>query len=454
MERVAKIMIEQIFLIGRTLMIFFLAGAFLSGCGNREPILEGKRLDLRAPIVIEDQVISVKKPDVRIDKLSLLPPTVNAEWTHRNGSSQHLIKHPKLGRSLAKIWTANIGAGNSKKRSITASPIVANGHVYTMDASAVARAFTTMGSPVWSVDLTPPNEKANEASGGGMAYGGGVLAITTGHGEVVALNADNGSVLWRHKTRSAISADPVIVGNMVVAVGRNNVAIGLDIRNGRLKWQQISQGNTAGVAGAGAPAARGNLVVIPFSSGELVGTIASNGLRAWSRSISGKNTGLARSMISDISSDPVIDGLNVYAANQAGRLVAMDRRSGSLLWTAQDGSYTPVWSIGSAVFVVTDRFAVKRLNSSDGSEVWSQKLPGFKNSKDSRKRATYAYFGPVVAGGQVWVAGSDGLLRSYDPINGMLTGKVDIPGGAASQPAIADGRLYILSANGRVHAYE
>ena len=447
-------MIGQIFLIGRTLKIFLLVGAFLNGCGNREPILEGKRLDLRALTVDERQAIGVKKTDVRIDKLTLLSPTINADWTHRNGSAQHLIKHPKLGRSLSKVWTANIGAGNSRKRNITASPIVANGRVYAMDANAVARAFTTMGSPVWSVDLTPPNEKANEASGGGMAYGNGVLAVTTGHGEVIALNSDNGSVIWRHKLKGAISADPVVVGNMVVAVGRNNVAIGLDIRNGRLKWRQTSQGGTAGVAGAGAPAAQGNLVVIPFSSGELVGTIASNGLRAWSRSISGKNEGFARSMISDISGDPVIDGLNVYAANQAGRLVAMDRRSGTLLWTAQDGSYTPVWSIGSAVFMVTDRFAVKRLNSSDGTEVWSQKLPGFKQSKDGRKRATYAYFGPVVAGGQVWVAGSDGLLRSYDPINGLLTGTVDIPGGAASQPAIADGRLYILSASGRIHAYE
>lgn len=447
-------MTGQRFQIGRTLTASLLMGAVLVACGNQERILEGERLDLRAPILADVEEAAVEETQTRVDKLSLASPSTNAEWTHRNGSAQHLIKHPTLGRSLIKIWTANIGTGNSKKHVITASPIVAGGRVFTMDANAGVRAFTTAGAPVWSVDLTPPNEKANEASGGGMAFGNGVLAVTTGHGEVIAMDPASGAVRWRHQMTGAISADPVVVGNTIVAVARNNVAIGLDIKNGRVQWQQLSPGNSAGIAGSGAPAALGKLVVIPFSSGELVGTVVSNGSRAWSGSVSGGNKGLARNLVADISSDPVIDGRTVYVANQTGRLAAMDRRSGTRLWTAKDGSYTPVWPAGSAVFMVTDRFAVKRLNASDGSEVWSQELPDFKAEKDRRKRATYAYFGPVVAGGQVWVAGSDGLLRSYDPVNGTLTGTLDIPGGAASQPAISEGRMYILSANGQIQAYQ
>lgn len=443
------------FQIGRMLTASLILGAVLVGCGIPERVLEGERLDLRATILSDgEDAAAVEAAEVRIDKLALASPATNADWTHRNGSAQHLIRHPALGQSLTKVWSANIGSGNSNKHSITASPLVVGGRVYTMDANAGVRAFTTAGAPVWSVDLTPPNEKANEASGGGMAFGGGVLAVTTGHGEVVVLDPASGAVRWRHQMSGAISADPVIVGSTVVAVARNNVALGLDIKNGRIQWQQLSPGNTTGIAGSGAPAALGKLVVIPFSSGELVGTVATNGLRAWSGSVSGGNKGLARNLVADISSDPVIDGRTVYVANQTGRLAAMDRRSGSRLWTAKDGSYTPVWPAGGAVFMVTDRFAVKRLNASDGTEVWSQELPDFKQEKDRRKRATYAYFGPVLAGGQVWVAGSDGLLRSYNPVNGTLTGTIDIPGGAASQPAIAGGRMYVMSANGQIHAYQ
>ncbi len=441
--------------IARTLTVSLVMGAVLFGCGRQERVLEGERLDIRAPNLPEgEEAAAVEETEVRIDKLSFASPATNADWTHRNGSAQHLIRHPALNRTLTKVWSANIGTGNSRKHAITASPIVGGGRVYTMDANANVRAFTTAGAPVWSVDLTPPNEKTNEASGGGLAFGNSVLAVTTGHGEVIAMDPASGAVRWRHQMTGAISADPVIVGDTIVAVSRNNVALGLDIKNGRIRWQQLSPGNTAGVAGAGAPAALGKLVVIPFSSGELVGTVASNGLRAWSGSVSGGNKGLARNLVADISGDPVIDGRTLYVANQSGRLAAMDRRSGERLWTAKDGSYSPVWPAGGAVFMVTDRFAVKRLNASDGTEVWSQELPDFKEKKDRRKRSTYAYFGPVLAGGQVWVGGSDGLLRSYDPVNGTLTGTVGIPGGAASQPAIAGGRMFILSGNGQLHAYQ
>ncbi|MEM9852500.1 MAG: PQQ-binding-like beta-propeller repeat protein [Pseudomonadota bacterium] len=97
---------------------------------------------------------------------------------------------------------------------------------------------------------------------------------------------------------------------------------------------------------------------------------------------------------------------------------------------------------------------MKRLNASDGAEVWSADLPGYKANRDRRRKAAFAHFGPILAGGQLWVAGSDGFLRSYSPTDGTLTGTVDIPGGAASQPAVAGGRLYVISGNGQLHAFQ
>lgn len=437
---------------GRALTISLAFSAALAACAQKEPPLPGERLDLRAPLLPVGDEATVDAP--RIDKLSLAAPVVNAEWTHRNGSAQHLIRQPALGRTLTKVWSTGIGSGNSRKNAITASPVIGGGRIYTMDSNANVRAFSTSGGAQWSRDLTPPIEKKGEASGGGLAYGSGVLAVTTGFGEVIVLDPATGAERWRHQMNGAISTDPLIVGDVIVAVSRNNVALGLDIKNGRILWQQVSSGDTSGIAGAGAPAALGKLAVLPFASGEIIGAVTSNGLRAWTATVTGSNKGQARNVVSDISGDPVIDGTTLYVANQSGRLAALDRRSGERLWTAKDGSYSPVWPAGGAVFMITDRFAVKRLNASDGTEVWSAELPDFKAKKDRRKKDAYAYFGPVLAGGQLWVAGSDGLLRSYNPVDGTVTGTVVIPGGAASQPAVAGGKLFILSANGQLHAYQ
>lgn len=426
--------------------------AGLVACGNREVILPGERLDIRAPVLAEGEE-PVPEPEVVADKLALSAPVANSQWTHRNGEADHLIRQPALGRTLTKVWSANIGSGNNRKYQITADPIIADGRVFAMDSQSGVRAFTTAGAPLWSRNLTPPNEKPNEVSGGGIAFGQGVLAVTTGHGDVWVLDPETGAERWRHRMPGAISAPPVIVGDVVVAVGRNNTAMGLDIRNGRILWQQLSPGETAGIAGAGAPAAMGNIAVIPYASGEIIGVAAKSGLRAWSAAVTGGRKGIARGFVNDISGDPVIDGKTLYVGNQSGRVASLDRRSGARNWTSKDGTYTPVWPEGGAVFMVTDTFEVKRLNVSDGAEVWSAELPGYKSKRERRRRAAYAYFGPIVAGGQVWVAGSDGLLRSYNPEDGTLTGTVDIPGGAASQPAVAGGVLYVLSGNGQIHAY-
>jgi len=44
-------------------------------------------------------------------------------------------------------------------------------------------------------------------------------------------------------------------------------------------------------------------------------------------------------------------------------------------------------------------------------------------------------------------------LRSFDPTSGAMLSEIDIPSGAASQPAIVDGVLYVLSEDGKLHAY-
>lgn len=423
---------------------------------SREVILPGERLDLRAlRQQAEDQVQDAQtETKAVVAKLALPAAVRNANWTHRNGGAGHTIRHPVLGRTLTKVWSQNIGSGNSRKHAISSDPVIVGDRVFTLDSSAGVRAFSTAGVPLWSLDLTPPHERARDTSGGGLGFGNGVLVATTGHGDVVAIDPATGQEKWRHRMNGAISAAPVVSGDTVIAVSRSNQALGLNIKNGRILWQQTSSDGGAGVIGAGSPAATKKLAVIPFSSGEVIGTVNRNGLRAWSTVVSGGNKLAARAIVGDISGDPVIDGVTVYVANQAGRMASLDRRSGERNWTVNEGSYSPVWPAGGSVFIISDSFALKRLDAADGSEIWAVELPDFKAKRDKRKRDAYAYFGPTLAGGQLWVASSDGTLNSYNPADGTLTGSVKLPGGAASQPSVAGGRLYILSASGQLHAFQ
>ena len=196
----------------------------------------------------------------------------------------------------------------------------------------------------------------------------------------------------------------------------------------------------------------GKLALIPFESGELTTVLKDSGVRIWSASVASTRKGSARSNINSVTSDPVVfDGI-VYTANQGGRLVALKAETGARVWTAKDGSYSPVWVVDDSLFIVTDLAELKRLNKDTGDQIWSINLPQYLNKKKRNK--SYAHFGPILAGAKIWVASSDGFLRSFDATSGQLLNKIRIPSGAASHPAIVDGSLYVLSQSGQLLAYK
>ncbi len=438
-------------------------------CAEKEVILPGERISIRSGSDTaqdgaqdttqggaQDGVTVAAQTAARTTPLRLPTAVNSADWTHKNGSATHSMGHRALSANPQLVWSADIGQGNGKRQRLTADPIVAGGRIFTQDAAALVRAFDLAGNVLWSRDLTPASDDIGQASGGGLVFGGGRVFATTGYGEVIALDAAQGGVIWRHKMGAAIASAPVIAGDNLIVVARNNVAQSLSQRFGRIQWQQNSSGEDPGLTGAGTPATAGRIAVLPFTSGEVVASLLVNGQRIWGTAVTGSRVELARAGVTDISGDPVIDGNTIYAANQAGRLVAVDRRDGSRKWTAQEGSYNPVVPIAGSVFVLTDKAALMRLSAADGSEIWSADLAEYIPVRRKRRgiRDAYVYYGPVVAGGRVLVAGSDGVMRAYDPQSGAPVGQFEIPGGAGSHVALAGGRLYIVSADGRLHAYQ
>ena len=415
----------------------------LSACAKKEDILPGERIGLRTVVEAEDQTIPA---------LNLPSASVNAAWTHRNGNAAHFVSHPALSSAPKRIWSTDIGAGNKKRQRLASDPIVAGGRIYTLDVDGTVVAFGLNGAKQWTVPLKLANSPKSDGSGGGLAYADGRIAVTTGVGEAVLLDADTGAIQWRHRVSSAISAAPAFDGTTVVVVSGDNRAVGLDAKNGRIKWAQKSSTAGATILGTGAPAIASGVAIVPFGSGEVLGVVLSNGLQAWNQVINGHRIGSSRGLLKAVSGGPVVVNDTVYAGTNSGRLTAMDRRSGQRIWTAAEGAIGPVWPAGNSLFVLTDEQKLKRLNREDGSEVWSTDLPLYRKAK--MQKGNYGHYGPVLAGGRLYVAGSDGEIRAFDPATGDLVNTISISGGAASQVVVAGGRMYVLSNSGQLIAFQ
>ncbi|MFV0473036.1 MAG: PQQ-binding-like beta-propeller repeat protein [Pikeienuella sp.] len=425
-----------------------LIASTLSGCsifgGEEEEILSGTRIPVRA--TAEDRMTA---PDLAAQISALTPAQPNADWTQVNGGPTHAVGHLAGPASLSVAWRADIGYGGER---LTATPVVAEGRIFTLDSEAQVSAFGVGGGAAqWRRDLSPENESSEVGFGGGVAYENGRIFVTTGFGDVIALTASGGEEIWRQKLPAPVRAAPAVSGGIVVVVARDNTAMGFSAEDGTVRWRATGATSDAGIFGGASPAiSPGGIAIVPFGSGELMAIRASSGQQLWTDVLSGGRRGLASSVISDISSDPVIMGVAVIAGNPSGRLVAIDGRSGRRGWTREFGASRPVWGDGQTLFLITDNAELKRLSGQDGSTMWSTTLPQFDDAEDREDAIEYG--GPVLAGGRLLVTSSQGTIMSFDPLTGSSVGSVDIPGLAGLTPVVAGGVVYVLTDAGELVA--
>jgi outer membrane protein assembly factor BamB len=209
----------------------------------------------------------------------------------------------------------------------------------------------------------------------------------------------------------------------------------------------------SGYTGGGGVAVDDRIAVLPFASGEIVAVLRRSGLRSWGTEISGKRRGQVSATVSDIAGDPVLSGNIVYAGSASGRLVAANSGNGERLWTATEGTLAPVILAGDALFLVSDHAELVRLEAETGNRVWGAPLPYFVKAKDRKRKTVYAHFGPILAGGRLLVASTDGLMRQFDPVSGGVVGQISLPGGAASNPIVVGGTLYVVTERGQLAAF-
>jgi len=431
--------------------IGLLAG--LSGCGERELILEGQRFGTRVPLeeAVPGEAPAVEEAD-QTRPISLAAPVNLSAWPMRAATDENRMPHVALSSAPTEIWAANIGQGNSRRNRITADPVAADGRIFTLDSDAGLVATSTAGATLWSRDLTPGFERGGGISGGGLAVVGGALYATTGYGELISLDPATGAENWRQRLAAGITA-PTVTGNSIYVVSRDSQAWSINPDNGRIRWQLPAGAPDAVLSGGSAPAVTDRLVIFPFGSGELVATLRLSGVRVWGTSVAGGRRGVAYNNLNDITGDPVVVGGTLYAGNQSGRVVAMEAASGERLWTAQDGAYSPILPAGDSIFFVSDRNELIRLDAETGDRIWGTELPLYVQQRERRRQAVFTHFGPILAGGRLVIASGDGLIRFFDPESGAETGQVALRGGAAAHPIVVGGVLYVVSGDGRLHAY-
>ncbi len=419
----------------------------LSACEEPEVVLPGEREDIRPS---EDNETVERRGQ---QPISIPAQSSNANWPQSAGTQAFRTTNAALSAAPQRIWSESIGKGDSRKQRITADPVVAGGLIYTLDSGANVAATTLQGQLAWTTDLIPPNEKDEDATGGGLAYSDGVLYVSSGFGRLTALDAKTGAVRWQKRLNATGSGAPLVSGGLLYVVAGDETGWAVNTKDGRIAWQLEATPSVGNVLGAPAPVLVDQFAVFAFGSGDVTASFKRGGIRRWNASVAGGRRGRAAALIVDVTGGPMVSGNTIYIGNHSGRTVAFDADTGERNWTALEGASDTVWPVGNSIFLISDRSQLVRLDASDGSVVWAQDLPGFVKDKPRSRGPIVAHYGPIMAGGRIVIASNDGYLRFFNPVDGTLVNRVEVPGGATTAPVVAGQTLYVVSTKGELHAF-
>ena len=423
-----------------------------TGCSEKEEILQGQREPISA--VFHNNIEpGSKRPGNR--RMALKAPKLrqNLDWPQGHASPKTRTSNAVLSEELELIWTTSIGTGDVARARLTADPVSKDGSIFTLDSQMFLTATTKSGKRLWSKDLTPPTERPGQADGGGLAIGEGMLFASTGYGELWALNLKTGQNIWQQSLLGTGNSQPAYSGGIVYLVSNDATSWAIEAKTGRVRWQIDGLADGNNVMGNTGPSVSDKFVFFGFGSGEIKAAFRRGGLVLWTATLAGGRPGQSVSTVEDIGATPVISGDRVFAANTSGRMVALNRDSGERLWSAPYGTSSIIWPSGNSIFFINDLSELIRLDASTGDFIWASELPGYLDENKNRKKEVVTHHGPIMAGGKLILASSDGKLRQFNPENGAELRSIAIPNGATTNPIIADGTLYVVSKRGELHAF-
>lgn len=433
--------------------VFVLSFALLlSGCGlfGKEKLqIDGERID-----VIKESSDLRPDYDLKQYKIRLPQPYENTRWAQNGGNTLHLMGHLEARESLNKLWEESFGKGSSKRDFLLSTPVISNKVVFNIDREAVLSArLLENGKEIWHKRLKPLNkdDKTSSMKGAGLAEFNKKIYATTGFGYVFCVNMVDGEILWQKDLGLPIRIAPTVSENKVFVQTFDNTLVALDAVDGSELWKYKTDFDSTTLVGGAAPAYNPELdvVIAAFSNGELRAFKASTGTPLWGDMLLSRTRTNSLSNITAIKANPVIDGDKVFAVGNNSVLVAIDLRTGRRLWERELGSTNQPWISGEYLFILSNDFDLLAIEKNTGKIVWNTTIP----IESDDKNGVFGV-GPILAGNRLIVPTSNGYIFAVSPYTGEILNYITTRDGIELPPVMAQGITLFTTNDADMLAYQ
>jgi outer membrane protein assembly factor BamB len=383
-----------------------------------------------------------------------VPPAITLnDWPQSLANPTHAPGNIAGPTGFARKFSTSIGIPGGYRQPLQASPVMAGGSIYTMDANGeISKISATDGAQAWR-HITRPKHATEQNIGGGIAYDSGRLYASTGYGELLALDAGSGNVIWRQKLDFPTRTAPMVAGGLVALVVQNDLLLTFDAGTGTPGWRftgTVGTPSVAAVAVTGAPAFADGILVAGFSNGMVAALDANSGTPIWEQSLA-FSFGQSSVSFSDIVAAPVISGGVVYVIGLGNTVLAVDLHSGNKVWTHAATGTQAFCLAGGFAYLLDQNQNLFAIHADDGLVSWQLALPAFHNKKT--KKGPILWAGPVMINGLLILTSDQGQAALVDPVAGTIQSTVKLGAPADMPPIAANGLLLQLTRDAKLTAY-
>ena len=440
----------------RIIFVIFIT-LILNSCGSISNFFGGEDIDKDRIQGDRISILSLEKnlssdPQLRNSRVIIPTAVNNSSWSYPGGSidnSLHNLEGPEYLKQISKF---NIAKGSSKNAFLLSSPIIVDGKIYSLGSDSRINSYDLKTKRrLWQKNMTVKKEQKKEGFGGGISYENGIIFVTNGFGNVLALDANSGKQIWKVNIRIPIRSAPISFDNKVYVISHDNQVFALNSLNGEVLWSHRGILESASVLSSNSVSVDGGLVFVPYSSGEIYAIRSLNGSVVWTDSLSRTGSSTSLSEINSITARPVTDNGRMISISHAGRMISVDISSGERLWTLDiSGTETP-WVSGDWVFALSTNSELVGVSRNAGKIKWVTQLEQYKN--EEKREDPIRWSGPVMISDKLFVISSHGVAAFISPQTGEIIETNKIPGSFFIAPVIVDGYIYLLNDSGDLIIY-